>query len=522
VRRWPILAALLAFVALPAASQAPARQLFQVSLDRALPASSGRLIIVARPATGEPPAVLSTSGDALVAARDVDRLAPGEAVTVDADDTAFPTPFSAVRPGDYFVQAILDADRNYAYQSSPSAGDFIGPVVRMSLPGPLTRIPLSRVQPRATPPWDTDTRAPANDADRARFALIDAARPHTERLQFRSALLSGFWGRPTDFRAYVLTPPRYETGRERYPAVYRTEGFGANFDSIFNTVIRTYDDMRTGKTPPMIFVFLDHSGPTGTHEFADGVNNGPVGRALTEELIPDLERRYRMDARPSGRFLTGHSSGGWAALWLQVKYPKIFGGTWPTAPDPTDFHDFTNIDIYAAGANAYRRADGSPIPLVRRNGQVTTTFEAYTKKEEVLGPVGGQQASFDWVFSPRGPDGRPMKLIDRQTGAIDSRVAAYWRENYDIAHIVRRDWTRLKPDLDGKIHLIVGTADTFHLDGSARRLKAVLDGLGARTEFRFIEGRDHGNVLAEGTDTTALLKQNYRAMYAVARPGARR
>ena len=26
---------------------------------------------------------------------------------------------------------------------------------------------------------------------------------------------------------------------------------------------------------------------------------------------------YRMDAKPSGRLLTGHSSGGWAALWLR-------------------------------------------------------------------------------------------------------------------------------------------------------------------------------------------------------------
>jgi enterochelin esterase-like enzyme len=40
--------------------------------------------------------------------------------------------------------------------------------------------------------------------------------------------------------------------------------------------------------------------------------------ALTTELIPALERRYRMDAKPSGCFLNGHSSGGWAAMWLSV------------------------------------------------------------------------------------------------------------------------------------------------------------------------------------------------------------
>ena len=33
-------------------------------------------------------------------------------------------------------------------------------------------------------------------------------------------------------------------------------------------------------------------------------------------------------------------------------------------------------------------------------------------QEDVAGPVGGQLGSFDWVFSPRGPDGRPMKLFN--------------------------------------------------------------------------------------------------------------
>src|SRR3546814_4636404 len=103
--------------------------------------------------------------------------------------------------------------------------------------------------------------------------------------------------------------------------------------------------MAKGERPPMSWVILDQHIATGTHEFADSANNGPWGAALTTEAIPALEAKYRMDARPSGRFLNGHSSGGWSTLWLQVAYPKIFGGTWPTAPDASDFHDFTNINI---------------------------------------------------------------------------------------------------------------------------------------------------------------------------------
>ena len=44
---------------------------------------------------------------------------------------------------------------------------------------------------------------------------------------------------------------------------------------------------------------------TGTHEFADSVNNGPWGAALTTEFIPHLESKYRMDAKSNGRFLQG-------------------------------------------------------------------------------------------------------------------------------------------------------------------------------------------------------------------------
>lgn len=59
--------------------------------------------------------------------------------------------------------------------------------------------------------------------------------------------------------------------------------------------------------------------------------------------------------------------------------------------------------------------------------------------------------SFDWVLSPRGPDGRPEPMFDHETGAVDPAVVAYWRERYDIAARPWRDWPALEPELDGKI-----------------------------------------------------------------------
>ena len=113
-----------------------------------------------------------------------------------------------------------------------------------------------------------------------------------------------------------------------------------------------------------------------------------------------------------------------------------------------------------------------------------------------------------------------MPLFDRNTGKVDPQVAAYWREHYDIAHKLRTQWPALKADLDGKIHVIVGDADTFYLDGAARKLKATLESLGAKTDVRFVPGRTHFDLYVEGEDRRALSSKIAWEMYAVARPGA--
>jgi hypothetical protein len=133
-----------------------------------------------------------------------------------------------------------------------------------------------------------------------------------------------------------------------------------------------------------------------------------------------------MDAKVGGRFLNGHSSGGWATLWLQTRYPTVFGGTWSTSPDPSDFHDFTGVDLYATDANVYFTPDGSLRPIARDHDKVLATLRDMVALETALGDYGGQFGSFDWVFSPRGPDGRPVPMFDRATGAVDPAVVAYW------------------------------------------------------------------------------------------------
>lgn len=481
--------------------------------------ASGRLIVFIEKVTDktQPDAPIDFSpfspSSASIAAREVIDLQPGRIAGIDGETDVFPAPLSALPAGSYRVQAVLDRNHDYNY-SGRGPGDLVSKSVTFTLPGKVPLVTLDEELP--APKGEGPDLLHVAPATRAR---LEAVLAKVQPIDVRSASLSAFRGAPTAIRGWIALPPGYD-GAKRYPTVYSDGGFGSTLDYARKSALMAAADMAEGKTPPMLWVFLDHSGPTGTNEFADSANNGPWGKALTEELIPALEARYAMDAKPSGRFLTGHSSGGWSTLWLQVRYPKLFGGSWPTSPDPADFHDFTNADLYRADANFYHDAAGKPLPIVRMDGKVVATTEEFARAEAVLGPAGGQLASFEWVFSPRGADGLPVPMFDRATGKVDPAVVAYWREHFDVAHIVTRDAAALRPDLAGKLHLIVGTADTFYLDGPARRLEAAMQAAGIPASFTYLPGRTHFDLYARDGDRAALLKDIAWQMYAIARPGS--
>lgn len=499
----------LALCVVSAFGQEPRHLFFRVAAGPAITAPvSGRLLIFLSAGEGAKEVDMNAFRPTAVsvAAKEVHDLKPGESVDVDTDDICFPAPFSDLKAGDYQAQAVLDVEHTYAY-SGRGAGDLVSEVVPLAgwTPGQGNEPALtlsSVVQERGVPTGKPDEE--------------QAARLE----EMVSPALTKFWGRPVSVKAWVILPPGYEaSGKERYPTVYFTHGFGGKLQYLKVMGERIYEREAQEKMPPMIWVMLDESFSTGTHEFADSVNNGPWGEALTTEFIPYLDAKYRMDGKASGRFLQGHSSGGWATLQLQVNYPRVFGGTWSTSPDPSDFHNFTGPDLYAPHANVYHKADGTPYPLIRDHAKVMATFEEFAKLEPVLGEYGGQLASFEWVFSPRGQDGRPLEMFDRETGDVNPAVVEYWRDHYDLANICAKDWAERGPYLQGKIHVFVGTADTFYLDGPAHKLDAVLQGLHADAHFTFIPDRTHFDLYTVGTDRMGLFDQIGAEMWAVARPG---
>jgi enterochelin esterase-like enzyme len=411
----------------------------------------------------------------------VEYFAAGSTIVFDADVIAYPKPFSAAAPGDYEFMALLDTEHTYA-RNAQTGGDLYSAVVTVRGINPADTAPVKLVISKMTP-----TRPKPADTENVKL------------VEFVSPMLSKFWGRPITMRAGVVLPPDYARSAKKYPAVYKVHGFGGDHTRAWRDGPTIAKNIAEGRQFPMVHVYLDASFSTGHHVFADSVNNGPWGRALTEEFIPYLEKQFRLISKTSARFLTGHSSGGWSTMWLEVNYPDVFGGTWSTSPDPVDLHSFTGIDATPGSTqNAYRTKDGRVLNLVRMNGKEIASVEQFAKAEEVQGEYGGQFASFEWVWSPKGPDGRPMKLFNRQTGELDAFVEKAW-EKYDIRKIVESNWATLGPKLLGKVHLVVGSEDTFHLEEAAIMFCGFLKAKGREDACEVVPGRDHGNLYQKYT-----------------------
>ena len=489
-------------------------ELLQVDLPAVLAKdASGRLLVFARPGTGHPREVDSwelTPAAVSVAGRDVQTFGSERRVVIDLDAEAMPKPFSELPSGEYWIQVVLDPQGDYGrYGRGP--GDLVSEVARIHLPlASGTHVELDHALP------SEDVWHPSN-ATPIQLEGLAALRQRLTDFRISSPLLSAFWGRAINLQAWVWVPPDYDSrGTRTWPVVYVCPPFGGDYTENLRIASLISEMYQSAPTPSMIWVMLDYATASGTTEFADSVNNGPWEKALLQELIPALEKRFHMGAHPGGRFLLGHSSGGWASLWLQVGHPDVFAGAWATAPDPVDFRDFMGVNLYEPGANIFSDGRGQLRPAVRHNGTVIGTQHDAARLEEVLGHEGGSFQSFDWVFSPRADSGRAVQMFDRVTGAVNPAVVAYWRDHYDISWRIAHLDASVRQRLTGKLHITVGDQDTFYLDGSVRKIQEVLQQTGVAADIHFLPGRDHNNLMGSPEDPLALLREFARQMYASA------
>jgi len=507
-----ISAALFAFGSVePVAQGGPFR--FSVTLPAPAKATVGRpgegdsidgrlLVMLAKdPRAGEPRFQIndSVSGQ-LIFGVDVDGLKAGSAATLDGSAIGFPLESIADIPaGTYSVQALI-----HKYETF-KRGD-----------GHTVKMPMDRGEGQQ---W---ARAPGNVYSTPQTITIDPRKGGTVTItldktieplpkpkdtkyvrhdEILSERLSRFWGRPMHLGAHVLLPEGWDTHPDaKYPLFIYHGHFPADltnwreappdpnlapdFSARFNWkgynrtqqeyASQFYRDWTGPNFPRAIVIEIQHANPFYDDSYAvNSANIGPYGDAIVMELLPYLEKKYRGLGQGWARFMYGGSTGGWEAMGAQVKYPDAFNGAYIGCPDPIDFRAYTTIDIYKDN-NAFWLDDTwkkTPRPAHRNYlGHVDSMVWEQNRLEEVLGTKtrsGGQWDVWEAVFSPVGPDGYPARIFDKRTGVIDKKVAEYWRQNFDLMDIVRREWNKgLGKKLEGKLNIYVGDMDNFYLNNA--------------------------------------------------------
>jgi hypothetical protein len=420
---------------------------------------------------------------------------PGTTITIDDQADGFPGKLSELPPGEYHVQALLDQDFYHAHPNEGVGNLYSDPV----------QIQWQR-------PVGKKNRGGSSSLTLVLDKEIEAwtfpASKWVHEVKIPSPRLSLFHGREVIQGVAVILPPSYEAMPERrYPVLYVVSGFGGVYQRMATRYRNGSPPAGEGETE-FIRVLLDGQCKWGHHVYANSATNGPRGAALVMELLPTVDRRFRTVAASTARFVAGHSSGGWSSLWLQFNYPDTFGGVWSTSPDPVDFRDYQQVNLYAdPPLSLYTDEHGNRRPLARQGNEPIIWYPSFGKMDDCLGR-GGQLRSFEAVFSPLGEDGLPAKLWNREGGRIDPRVARAW-ENYDINLLLRRRWPVLKDSLAGKIHITTGGLDTFYLEGAVEQLIGTLKELGSDAQVEVVPGKNHGNVI-----TPALRSRERRQMTA--------
>lgn len=396
---------------------------------------------------------------------EVKNIKPGEVITIDDHAVSFPVKLSDIERGEYYVQAVWD--RNLGGRSiAESPGNLYSVSQKISINKDFNHVYAVKATKLLVGPVFKETK-------------------YAKEFKAPSALLSKFYKRATTLNAAVILPKAYFTEPNRkFPIVFNIFGFGGDYHRLSGRE----EAGNPIDTSACITVYLDGNCPEGHSEYANSDNNGPWGDALTTDFIPQLEKQYRCNG---ARLLTGHSSGGWSVLWLQVHYPKVFDGCWSSSPDPVDYRSFQKVNLYAH-QNMFFAADSS----LNQTGTVAGYFPWFNMKEiyhmENVIYRGGQMHSFDAVFSKKGKDGSPERICSVETGAIDTTVFSHWK-SYDISYYLRNNWEQLKPVLDGRIRVTVGQQDNFLLNYAVVLLDTEMKKINANVEVTYYPG-DHFTV----------------------------
>jgi hypothetical protein len=208
--------------------------------------------------------------------------------------------------------------------------------------------------------------------------------------------------------------------------------------------------------------------------------------ALITELIPSLQKKFKVSTETKELFLTGHSSGAWSAVWILLMNPFKFAGAWVTAPDPLDFRDFYGVDLTVGSKeNMFRKSDGKDRIF-------------YTTKREKMESADGGDFSVienevkadEMRYASRPADGSGSEHIyNRETGELIQDTLKDW-QSYDISLLVKKDFQKYLPALKN-LTIVTGESDNFFLDRPTKLFCNKISALGLNDVCQFVPGRSH-------------------------------
>jgi hypothetical protein len=426
--------------------------------------------------------------------RDINSLKAGDSAIIDNADLGSPLAHLADIPaGDYYVQAMINVysefhrgdghtvwmhdDQWEGQRWERSPGNLHSKPAKMHIdPASGTiRLIADQVIPPVKVPADTE---------------------YVKHLKFKSELLSKFWGRDIYLGAVVLLPRDYDRSTIRYPIDYVQGHFSLEAPYRFDGQNEFSRAWLSDHFPRMIAVTLQHPNPYYDDSYlVNSPNVGPYDDALMQELIPAVEKQFRVISEPYARVVSGGSTGGWISAYLQIFHPAFFGGAWCSCPDAVTFSDVEGVNFYQDDNAFFKIYDWRPVPTINSrftNGQAIQTSEQRNRYELVSGTRGRSGEQIDvWsaVWGPVGDDGFFKPAFDKSTGKIDKDVVGYWRDHWDLLEYLKRNWSTVGPALKDNLYFFAGDADTYFLNNSTMALEAWLKTTNApHSEAQFMYG----------------------------------
>lgn len=147
-------------------------------------------------------------------------------------------------------------------------------------------------------------------------------------------------GDPTERRTWVWLPPGYGHEDRAYPTLWSLAAYTSSgpaqvaWRNHGENLPQRLDRLVSSRAmPPAIVVMPDSYTSLGGNQFVDTPAMGRYASYLVDELLPEVERRYRAVPEAGGRAAFGKSSGGFGALHLVTRFPGVFGAAASHAGD---------------------------------------------------------------------------------------------------------------------------------------------------------------------------------------------